>query len=58
LRHHQVEHDDVGQGNGKRFERGDAIVRVDDLKPRLESLSMEKALHLFVIDEQDDGSAF
>jgi hypothetical protein len=55
VRHHRVEHDDVGQGNGKRFERGDAIFRVDDLEPRLESLPTEKALHLAVIDEQDDG---
>ena len=55
LRHHKVEHHDVGQRDYKGFERGSPVFRLDDLEPgRLEHLPMEKALHIVVVDEQDD----
>jgi hypothetical protein len=40
----------------ERLERGDAIFHLDNLEPGgIESLPMEKALHLVVSDEQHDG---
>ena len=55
LRHHKVEHDDIGPRDNKGFERGSPVFRLDDLEPgRLKSLPMEKAFHIVVVDEQDD----